>query len=305
MSIKTLKQKTKTVINNPKVLFIKLLYKISPLFSDKIYLKILFPLQTGYKLNLDKPKTYNEKLQWLKIHYRKPIMMQMVDKYEAKKFAQNIIGKKYIIENLGIWDSFDEIDFNSLPNRFVLKTTHDQGGIIIVKDKNKLDIKAAKIKINKHLKTKHFYLTREWPYKDVKPRIMAEVFLENKNLGDLWDYKFYCFHGIPEVMYIAHGRHSEQCYFDFFDMNFNKLDIARRGYSQSKKTFDIPKNWDLMKELAAKLSKNLPHVRVDFYNIDGLIYLGELTFFQGGGMMPFYPKDWDLAFGNWININNI
>ena len=302
---KTISHKTKTVLRNPKSVLIKALYFTSPLFSDRTYLKMLFPLNLGYRLNLDNPKTFNEKLQWLKINYRRPEMTQMVDKYEAKEFASKIIGDEYIVKNYGVWDSFDDIDFENLPEKFVLKTTHDQGGVVIVKDKNNFDKQAARKKLQKHLKVKHYYLTREWPYKDVKPRILAEEYLIDDSVGDLYDYKFYCFHGKPEVMYISHGRQSDVTYFDFYDMDYNHLDIDRRGYSQSNKNIKKPDSWELMIELAKKLSKDMPHVRIDFYSISGKVYLGEMTFFQGGGMMPFYPEKWDYTFGNWIDLERI
>lgn len=298
-------RKIRTVIKDPKSVLVKALYFVSPIFSDRIYLKMLFPLKAGYKLDLDNPKTYNQKLQWLKINYREPEMSRMVDKYEAKEYVKEIIGEEYVIKSYGVWNSFDEIDFDTLPNSFVLKTTHDQGGVIIVKDKKDFNKIKAKKKLEKHLKSQHYYLTREWPYKDVNPRILAEEYLTNESIGDLYDYKFYCFHGKPEVMYISHGRHSDICYFDFYDMGFNHLDIDRRGYPQSNKQLKKPENWDLMIELAEKLSKNVPHVRVDFYNIQGHIYIGEMTFFQGGGMMPFYPQQWDYTFGNWIDLDKI
>lgn len=305
MNIKLIKRKAQTFIKNPKTLTIKLLYKISPLLNDEDYLKLLFPLKTGYPLNLDKPKTFNEKLQWLKINYRKPIMTQIVDKYESKNYAREIIGDEYLIKTYGIWDSFDEINFDELPNQFVLKTTHDQGGVVIVSDKEKLNLKFARTKLNDHLKTKHYYLTREWPYKNVKPRIIAEELLITNTADDLRDYKFYCFDGKPKLMYISHGRQGPICYFDFYDMNFNKLDISRPNHSQSNINFETPKNWNLMIELASQLSKGFPHLRVDFYNVDGKIYLGEMTFFQGGGMMSFYPFEWDLKLGSWISLEEL
>lgn len=305
MNLKTVFRKIKTFINNPNTLLIRFLYLISPIFNDSLYLRLLFPLKTGYKLNLKKPKTYNEKLQWLKLNYRNPLMTKMVDKFSMKEIAKEIIGDKYIIKSYGIWNSFDDIEFEKLPKSFVLKTTHDQGGVIIVKDRNKINKAYINNKLTTHLKTKHYFLSREWPYKNVQPKIMAEAVLVNEEIGDLYDYKFYCFHGEPKIMYIAHGRQSDTCYLDFYDMEFNKLDITRPNYPQSNKTFKIPKNWELMKDLAKKLSKGFPHLRVDFYNINGEIYLGELTFFQGGGLMPFEPHEWDHKLGSWIDLEKV
>lgn len=303
MKIKIIKRKIKTVLKNPESILQKTLYSTSRVFSDELYLKLLFPLKTGYRLNLNNPRTYNEKLQWLKVYYRKPVMTQMVDKFAAKDFARNIIGDKYIVDNYGVWDSFQEINFDKLPEQFVLKTTHDQGGVIIVSDKQNLDKIAAKKILDSHLKKKHYYLTREWPYKNVKPKIMAEALLTNEKVGDLWDYKFYCFHGEPRLMYISHGRQSDTQYLDFFDMEFSRLDISRPGFSQSDIDHTIPETWDLMKELARKLSNGFPHLRVDFYCFEGKVYVGELTFFQGGGMMPFEPVSWDDTLGDWIDLD--
>jgi hypothetical protein len=238
--IQIIKQKIRTVIKRPETLFIKLLYFLSPLFGDKFYLKLLFPLKVGYKLNLKNPKSYNEKLQWLKLNYRDPLLPKLVDKYEYKIYIKNKIGEEYIVKNYGVWDSFKEIDFNKLPNQFVLKTTHDQGGVVICKDKSNFDFKKARKKINRHLNQNIFYRFREWPYKYIKPRIIAEELLVDYDVGDLLDYKFYCFNGEPNVMYIASGGQSDSSYLNFYDMDFNLLDIERRGYPQSDKDFKKP-----------------------------------------------------------------
>ena len=305
MYLKNAIRKSTTVINKPMILPEKGVYLLSRVLDDQTYLKILFFIKAGYKLNLNHPKTYNEKLQWLKINYRKSIMTKMVDKYTAKDFASEIIGEKYIVTNYGIWDSFSEIDFDKLPQSFVLKTTHDQGGVVIVNDKYNFDIKAASQKLNKHLKVEHYYLTREWPYKNVKPRIMAERLLVSEKQLNISDYKFYCFHGEPKLMYISHVDRKKIKYLDFFDMDFNRLDISRPGFIQSDISYQLPKNWQLMKDLARKLSMDFPHLRVDFYNVEGRVYLGELTFFQGGGMMPFEPMKWDKILGDWIDLSSI
>ena len=302
--IHTIIQKTRTVINNPVSVPIKLLNKLSPLIPDRAYLKMLFPLEVGYKLNLENPQTFNEKLQWLKLNYRKRELTRMVDKYEAKGFAAELIGEEYIVKNYGVWDSFDDIDFDSLPNQFVLKTTHDQGGVVICKDKSKFDYEKARKKLTKHLKFKHYYLTREWPYKNVKPRILAEELLIETKLGDIWDYKFYCFNGVPKIMLIATDRSKGDVRFDYFDMNFNIIDLQQGG-KRSDRIFEKPENFDLMISLASKLSVGLPHVRVDFYDINGKVLFGEMTFFDSGGMARFTPIEWDYTLGNWIDLSQI
>lgn len=304
--INVIPQKIKSFYKKIKYLFIKFLYTISPIFPDKLYLKLLFPLRTGYKLNLKNPQTYNEKLQWMKLNYRNDLYPKLVDKYEFKEYARKIVGNKYIIKTYGVWNSFDEIGFDALPEQFVLKTTHDQGGVVVCKNKSEFDIEKAKQKLNKHLKRRNlYYLMREWPYKYVKPRILAEeLLIENDDIG-LKDYKFYCFHGEPKILYISYGRQGSETYLDYYDIEFNKLDIKRPKYIQPKEIMKKPENYDEMLNLAKLLSKDEPHVRVDFYNINNQIKLGEFTLFQGGGMMPFYPKEWDFRMGDWINIETL
>jgi hypothetical protein len=298
---RTIIRKLRTVLNAPKTLLVRLLYLFSPCINDKTYLKLLFPLKLGYKLNLKNPKSYNEKLNWLKLYYRDATLPRLVDKYEYKEHVKKIIGESFVIKTYGIWDSFEEIDFDSLPQKFVLKTTHDQGGVIICKDKYAFNFEKAHSKIQKHLKRNLFYLMREWPYKYVRPRIIAEEYLVDESGTELKDYKFYCFNGIPKFMYIASGRQAGH-HFDFYDMDFNHLDISRTGYTPSGVQFKKPKNWDMMKEFAMKMSLGHPHVRIDFYNINEKLLFGEFTLFQGGGLMRFYPPKWDYEFGKYLQL---
>ncbi len=290
------------MIDEPKSLFIKTLHLLSPLMSDKLYSKLLFPLMTGYKLDLKNPQTYNQKLQWLNLNYRNPLLCKLADKYEVKNYVKEMIGEAYVVKTYGIWNSFNEIDFDSLPSQFVLKTTHDSGGIVICKDKSKLALEKAREKINRHLKKNLFYTFREWVYKDITPRIIAEEFLVDESKTELKDYKFFCFNGEPKAMFIATGRQEGNTMFDFYDINFNHLDIVQ-GHPQSGKVIEKPKNYALMVALAEKLSKGLPHVRIDFYNIDGKILFGEYTFFHFAGMEPFCPEKWDYEFGSWIDLS--
>jgi len=302
--LKSIQRKFKTVANNPKTALIKTLYVLSPLFSDRAYLKMLFPLKVGYKLDLANPKTFNEKLQWLKINYRKPEMPRMVDKYEAKRWAAGIIGKEFIIDTYGVWNSFDEIDFDSLPDSFVLKTTHDQGGVVVVRDKEKWDKEAAKRKLAKHLKRQHYYLTREWPYKNVKPRILAEALLCDGDKAQPNDYKFYCFNGRPRILLVATERSSGNAKFDYFDMEFRPVDL-KQGGERSGRTLAQPLGFRTMIRLAERLASDLPHVRVDFYDIEGAVYFGEMTFFDGGGMALFEPQIVDRTWGDWIDLEKV
>ncbi len=280
----------------------KTMYLIKKMLSDKIVLKIQFKKNLGSKLNLPNPQTFNEKLQWLKLNDRKDIYTTMVDKYDVKKYVANIIGEKYIIPTLGVYNKFNDINFDELPNQFVMKCTHDSGGLVIVKDKNKLDIKTARKKINKSLKRNYYYAGREWPYKNVKPRIIVEKYMTD-NGESLKDYKFFCFNGKPEVMYISDGSHTNNQRIAFFDSNFKSLDIKRKDYNNYDMLPAKPKNFEKMKELASILSKDIPHLRVDFYEINGKIYFGELTFYTCSGYIPFENEKWDKKLGDLIDLS--
>lgn len=271
--------------------------------SDEKYLKKAFNSILGYPLNLSNPQTYNEKLQWLKLHNRKPIYTTMVDKASAKEYVANKIGEEYIIPTLGIYNNFDEIDFTKLPNQFVLKCTHDSGGLVICRDKSKLDIKSAKKKITKCLKKDYYLQWREWPYKDVPHKIIAEQYMEDEKTHDLRDYKFFCFNGKVKALFIATERQNpnEETKFDFFDENFHHLPI-KNGHDNAKVPPEKPINFELMKTLAEKLSDNTPHLRVDFYEINGKVYFGEMTFYHWSGLVPFEPAEWDKTFGEWIEL---
>lgn len=271
--------------------------------SDSFYLKIRYYCRLRKKLDLNNPQTYNEKLQWLKIHDRKPFYTTMVDKIEAKNYVASIIGEDYIIPTIGIYDSVEDINWSELPNQFVLKCTHDSGGIVICSDKTKLDIDKAKKTLAKGLKTSYYYRNREWPYKDVKPRIICEKYMVDESGYELKDYKWFCFDGKVKALFIATDRTNanEETKFDFFDENFNHLPLTN-GHPNSSKKLQKPIGFEKMKNLATVLSKGIPHLRVDFYDINGKIYFGELTFFHWSGMMPFEPEEWDYTFGSWINL---
>lgn len=277
--------------------------KIKQLIPDSIYLKYVFKRMVGYPLNLKNPKTFNEKLQWLKIYDRKPIYTTMVDKYEVKKYVANIIGEQYIIPTIGVWDRFEDIDFNKLPDQFVLKCTHDSGGLVICRNKDLFDYELAREKINSCLKRNFYWQGREWPYKDVKPRIIAEQYMEDKKTGDLRDYKFYTFDGVAKALEIATDRQVEgkETKIDYFDMDFVHLPFTV-GHPNADEHPAKPDTFDEMRRLAEKLSQNIPHLRVDFYEVNGKAYLGELTFFTGGGFEKFTPSEWDKTLGTWIQL---
>ena len=268
--------------------------------NDEDYLRLVFRCKMGKKLDLEHPVTFNEKLQWLKLYYRRPEFTSYSDKYEVRKYAAEKIGEEYLIPCIGVWNGPEEIDFSSLPEQFVLKTTHDSGGVLIIKDKAAMDEEEIKKKLHKMLKRKYDMYLREWVYRDIRPRIIAEPFITDESGTELKDYKFFCFNGKVKAMFIASGRQGDFRK-DFFDENFNHLPLIRR-HPNADITPAKPENFEEMKRLASILSEGIPHVRVDFYNVRGKIYFGEMTFFSNGGMGKFEPEEWDTIFGSWLEL---
>ena len=267
--------------------------------SEK-FLKWEYLYHKGEKLNLLTPTRYTEKLQWLKLYDHQEIYTTMVDKFSAKQYVADRIGSEYIITLLGVYDCASDIDFDVLPDKFVLKTTHDSGGIVVCKDKKILDIPATRKKLDNSLSRNYYLHSREWPYKHVKPRIIAEAYMEDSRCGELRDYKFFTFGGVPKVLYIAQGRgKGEPTVADFFDMEFNHLPFTI-DHDMADVPPEKPENFELMKELAAKLSEGTPQLRVDFYEVDGKVYFGEMTFFHCSGWERFHPEEWDRIFGDWV-----
>lgn len=257
----------------------------------------------GKRLNLKEPKTYNEKIQWLKLYNRKSEYTMMVDKYAVKEYVANIIGEEHVIPTLGIWDKPEEIDFDKLPSQFVLKTTHGGGntGVIVCKDKMKLNKEDAIKRLNKSIHQDLFKSLREWPYKNVKRRILAEAYMEDSETKELRDYKFFAFDGKVKALFIATDRGSGDVKFDYFDAEFNHLDLIQQ-HPMSGKTIQKPECFEEMKAIAEKLSVGIPHVRVDLYEVNGKVYFGEFTFSHHGGCVPFHPEEWDYKFGSWIKL---
>ena len=291
-------------IRNPAWFVIFLNNRGLHIFDDERYLKILFRLSTGKKLNLDSPETFNEKLQWLKINNRRDIYTVMVDKFDAKRYVASIIGEEYIIPTLGVYERFDDIDFNKLPNQFVIKCTHDSGGLVICKDKKVFDNRKAKKKITKCLKKNFYWSSREWPYKNVKPRIIIEKYMEDAKNKSMRDYKVFCFDGNPAILYISDDSHTANQKIAFFDKDYNQLPIKRKDYRDYSTIPQKPKNFKKMLELSSLLSKGIPHLRVDWYEINGKLYFGELTFFTCSGMIPFESDEWDKKLGNMIDLED-
>lgn len=293
----------RAISNIVKSLLISFIYKFAWMFPDKLYLRLSFRLRVGYSLNLDEPRTFNEKIQWLKLNYRRPEFIKMVDKYNAKKYVADLIGEEHVIPTIGVYNSVDEIDWKALPDQFVLKCTHDSGGVVICSDKSKLNIDAAKKKLRQGLCKGFYYQGREWPYKNVPRKIIAEKYMVDESGIELKDYKFFCFNGVPKFLFVATDRlkENEEVKFDFYDLEFNHLDV-RNGHPNSSRDLSKPAGFDKMVEIASTLSKDLPHLRVDLYDINGQIYFGELTFYHFSGFTPFVPLEWDYKFGEMINL---
>lgn len=297
--------KIKEILKNPRhIIFSIGMHGGFKFLSDESYLKLMYWSQFKKKLDLDNPVTYSEKIQWLKLHNTDQELTKLVDKYEVKKIVSNMIGDEYIIPTIGVWDKFEDIDFDSLPQKFVLKCTHDSGGLVICKDKAKLDIIAAKRKIDRARKKNYYWIGRELPYKNVIPRIIAEPYLEDHRDKELRDYKFYTFNGEVKAVLVVSERldQNEETKFDFFDRGFNHLPVTK-GHPNAKTIPHRPEHYEKMIELAEILGTGHLHVRVDFYEVNGKIYFGELTFSPNSGLIPFVPEEWDYTFGNWLNIN--
>lgn len=266
---------------------------------DELYLKIIYKRRMGEKLNLLYPQTFNEKLQWLKLYDRKPEYTIMVDKYEAKKWVEKKIGKEYIIPLLGVWDKFQDIDFELLPRQFVLKCTHDSGSLVVIKDKLKFDKDAVSLQFSHNLKINYYFKGREWPYKNIKPRIIAEEYL-TEEMGDLKDYKFFCFNGKVEFFKIDFNR------FIYHQANYYNVDGEILPFGEQvcppdfNKELDMPYNLKEMIRLAEKLSKNITFVRVDFYEVDKKVFFGEMTFYPASGMGKFLSHEMDYELGKKI-----
>ena len=281
---------------------------ISKLFSDERYLKIKYYLKMGKKLNLDNPQTFNEKLQWLKLYNRKDEYTMMADKYAVRQYIAEKLGEEYLIPLLGVWDNAEDIDFDALPEQFVLKCTHNSGkGMCICKDKSKLDIDKVRKELNEGLKEEYFYSGREWCYKNIKPRIIAEKYMADDKLSEgLSDYKFMCFNGMAESVMVCLERHTGDTKFYFFNEEWELLRYNIRGINAPEDfMLQKPEKIDEMFELARLLSTNLPFVRVDLYCSYGKVYFGELTFFPDSGFDANILRSTDENFGECLNLEGV
>ena len=274
--------------------------------NDKLYLKIMFKYYLGHKLNLKNPVSYNEKLQWIKLYDRKAEYTRYVDKVAVRDFIAETLGDEYLIPLLGVWDSPDEIDFDTLPNQFVLKCNHNSGtGMCICKDKSRINVEQIKNQLRKGLKEDYYYLGREWPYKNVRRKILCEKYMVDESGTELKDYKVMCFNGEPKLIELHMGRFTDHQTQDFYDTSWKKTNISQGGISvYGMSTIDAPKpdTLDKMLELSKILSKGIPHVRVDWYSINGKLYFGEMTFFDGSGFDPYDSYMDDILLGSWIEL---
>lgn len=280
-----------------------IVFKYSRFLSDKTWIMIKYFQFLGCFPNLKNPTTFNEKLQWLKLNDRKPIYSVMVDKYEVRRIIEKEIGKEYLIPLIGgPWANFDEINFDMLPDKFVLKTTHDSGGVILCNDKAKLNKEIVKKKIDKHLSRNYFYQGREWPYKDAKKRIIAEELVKDRNYEYLPVYKFFCFNGDPKIIQTIQNDKQKDETIDYFDISWNKLEL-KQNFPNSEKSIQKPVKLDEMIEIAKKLSKGMSFIRVDLYLINDDVKFSEFTFYSDCGLAKFEPKEWDKILGDYIDLN--
>lgn len=291
---------------NKTAFLASILRRISFLFkNDEIYLKLLYLFELHQWPNLKHPKTFNEKLQWLKLHDRRPEYTTMVDKNAVKGYVANIIGGEHIIPTLGVWDAFDKIDFTQLPNEFVLKTTHGGGGmeVVICKDKKRFDTRRAKRILEKSLHSSLYPMFREWPYKNVPKRIIAETFIKSDTVnGDLYDFKFFCFNGKVKFFKIDFGRYTEH-HANYYDANGNLLPFGEAALCPMPEVdIQMPPTLMEMVKYAEKISREHRFLRVDFYTVNGKVYFGETTFFPASGLGRIIPDGWDEKIGSWLKL---
>jgi hypothetical protein len=270
---------------------------------DKQYLKLVYWGETGKRLNIIDPKSFNEKLQWLKLNDRKPEYRIYVDKYAVRSYIAETIGEEYLIPLIGVYDKVEEIDWDSLPDKFVLKCTHGSGSNIICPDKNKLNIEEAKKKLKKWMNKNWYWFGREWPYRNVKPRILCEKYLVDESGKELIDYKFMCFNGEVKCIFVCSNRNSPLgLNIDIYNVDWNLMPFGRPNSPRTGVKIPKPRNFNKMIEFAEKLAKDIPFIRVDFYEVDGHLYFGELTFYPTSGFGKFTPEYYDDILGSWLKL---
>lgn len=301
-----MKKYFKLIVHPTDLILTLAAHGLLPFLSDARFLKLKFKKRIGNKLNLKNPVTFNEKLQWLKLYDRNPEYTKMVDKYAVKNYVASIIGEEYIIPTLGVWDSFDDIDFNKLPNQFVLKCTHDSGGIVICKDKSTFDIAEARKKLNHALKMNFYLISREWPYKDVVPRIIAEQYIDSPGKVVPEDYKVYCFGGKPYYIVVFHNRfnESQQLSETVYDINWEPQHVSLDEHFQICDTVEPrPVCFEKLLAFSEKLSVGIPQSRIDFYILNDKIYFGEITLYTASGFQKMIPEELDKELGSLIDLS--
>lgn len=291
-------------IKDPRAALSVLVRKLGKNLDDEAYLRLMYLAYYSKRLNLDAPKDYSEKMQWLKLNHRRPVYTRMADKYAVKELVSNAIGSEYVIPCYGLWDRFDEIPFNLLPDSFVLKCTHDSGSFAICNDKKSFDKEVARAKLERGLAQNFFQVFREWPYKDIKPRIIAEEYIPSLGHPESVEYKITCCGGEVKFVTVCGGiAHSDYALRsnDHYTKDWKRLD----WYAFYKpKGGDIPKTGQIeeMIELSEKLTAGIPYVRVDWYVVDGRVYFGEFTFYTWAGFLRFTPRKWDRILGDMIKL---
>lgn len=290
----------KEYIKHPAIIGSSILGHYFKWLPDKIYIKLMFRFKMGYKLDLRNPKTFSEKLQWLKLYNRKPEYTMMVDKYAVKDYVASIIGEKYIIPTLGVWDKPEDIEWDRLPNQFVLKTTHGGGssGVVICKNKDAFNKDKAIRRLNKSMKQDIYRELKEWPYKNVKRRIIAEKFISDEN-NELNDYKIFNFDGEPRMIEVDYDRFKGHLR-NLYTTDWERIDAVLKYPSDHEREFSKPEVLEELKELCRKVSVGIPHVRSDFFIVDNRIYFGELTFFHGSGYEKTIPEKFNKTIGDWL-----
>lgn len=299
-----LKKTLRHPIQSGKRFLTRLVFKFFGMkcIPDSLALKILYKYRMHKKLNFKNPQTFNEKLNWMKLHYRKPEFTDMVNKAKAKNIAASKIGDKHTIKTLALYDKWEDIDFETLPNSFVLKTTHSSGVVFVVRDKSTYDFKIAKKKIKRSLRRNYFYQSREWPYKNCERKIIVEEYMADAKEKNLPVYKFFCFSGKPFIVQTIKNDKTSYETIDYFDMNWTRLEL-KQNFENSENPLEKPVNFEEMKEIAATLSEGFPFIRVDLYSINGVVYFSEYTFFSDTGFAKFTPDKWDLILGEKIILN--
>lgn len=291
------------ILKDPKLIMLHLLrLKVSRKISDELYYKIKYRFTTNKKLNLENPQLFNEKLQWLKLKDRNPLYKNLVDKYEVRKHIAKTIGENYLIPLLGVYNNFNDIDFDSLPNQFVLKPNHTSGNVFICRDKNRIDLSALKLEIEAWLARDYYWVHREWPYKGIEPKIICEKYMVDESGTELKDYKVFCFNGVPKMIQVDFNRfngHKRNLY----DLEWNYIPSSIQYPSDSETKIKKPDNLMELLELSRVLSKGIPHVRTDFYVVNNNIYFGELTFYHGSGYEKFEHESLALKMGSWIQLD--